>query len=162
MTFVALGLDHVIANMFFIPVAIFYGHPDIGVGLYIWKSMIPTTLGNIVGGALFVGAIYWYLYLTGPGSEDIRFEIGGLDTAMEAGGPMGPSRHKSLPDSQSSREEKSTKVFDGQEPEEGHPNHISSLPSSNQQMASGIGRELSAEAYTHKKDEAFPIVGQEV
>ena len=26
---------------YFIPIAIFYGHPDIGVGLYIWKSMIP-------------------------------------------------------------------------------------------------------------------------
>ena len=83
MTFVALGLDHVIANMYFIPTAIFYGHPDIGVGLYIWKSMIPTTLGNIVGGGLFVGGIYWYLYLTGPGSDGITFELGGLDTAME-------------------------------------------------------------------------------
>ena len=69
-TFVALGLDHVIANMFFIPTAIWYGHPDIGVGLYIWKSLIPTTLGNIVGGGLFVGATYWYLYLTGVGPQE--------------------------------------------------------------------------------------------
>lgn len=160
MTFVALGLDHVIANMYFIPTAIFYGHPDIGVGLYIWKSMIPTTLGNVVGGALFVGGTYWYLYLTGPGSDDIKFELGGLDAAMEAGGPMGPSRRRSVPNSQSSQEEK--KVIDGNEPEEGHPNHISSLPASDRQMGSGIGRELSAEHYTHKKDEPSPIEGQTV
>ena len=69
-TFVALGLDHVIANMFFIPTAIWYGHPDIGVGLYIWKSLIPTTIGNVVGGGLFVGAVYWYLYLTGVGPHE--------------------------------------------------------------------------------------------
>lgn len=48
--FVLLGLDHVIANMFYIPMAIFLGHPDITVGYYIWKSMIPAALGNIIGG----------------------------------------------------------------------------------------------------------------
>lgn len=162
MTFVALGLDHVIANMYFIPIAIFYGHPDIGVGMYIWKSLIPTTLGNTIGGGLFVGGIYWYLYLTGPGSEDIKFDLGGLDTAMEAGGPMGPSRHRSVPNSQSSQDEKDIRVIDSKEPEEGHPNHVHSLPSTDRHMASGIGRELSAEAYTHKKGEAAPIVGQKV
>ncbi|KAI9752922.1 MAG: hypothetical protein M4579_005408 [Chaenotheca gracillima] len=61
--FVSLGLDHVVANMFFIPIAIFVGSPDITVGLYIWKGIIPAGLGNIVGGALFVGAYYWYMYL---------------------------------------------------------------------------------------------------
>lgn len=35
------------------------------VGLYIWKSMIPALLGNMVGGGLFVGVVYWYLYLAG-------------------------------------------------------------------------------------------------
>jgi formate/nitrite transporter FocA (FNT family) len=57
-TFVALALDHVIANMFFIPTGIWNG-ASFGVGHYIWKSLIPTTLGNMVGGGLFVGAIYW-------------------------------------------------------------------------------------------------------
>lgn len=38
--FVSLGFDHVVANMFFIPIAIFQGSPDITVGLYIWKGMI--------------------------------------------------------------------------------------------------------------------------
>jgi formate/nitrite transporter FocA (FNT family) len=47
--------------MFFIPIAIFVGAPDISVGYYIWKSMIPTTIGNIVGGGFFVATAYWYL-----------------------------------------------------------------------------------------------------
>lgn len=161
-TFVALGLDHVIANMYFIPVAIFYGHLNIGVDLYIWKSIIPTALGNTVGGRLFVAAIYWYLYLTGPGAEDIKFDLGGLDTAMEAGGPMEPSKRKSRPGSQSSQDEQDTKVVSGKELEEGHPNHVASLPSTGQHMASGIGRELSAEMYTHRKGEPSPIEGQAV
>ena len=116
-------------------------------------------LGNTVGGGLFVGAIYWYLYLTGPGNDNIVFDLGGLDTAMEAGGPMGPSRRHN---SQSSGDEKEGKIINGQEPDEGHPNHVSSLPSSGQQMASGIGRELSADKYTHMKGAPSPIEGQSV
>ncbi|KAI1612115.1 formate/nitrite transporter family protein [Exophiala viscosa] len=60
--FVSLGFDHVVANMFFVPMGIFQG-ADISVGLYIWKGIIPAGLGNIVGGFLFVGAYYWYQYL---------------------------------------------------------------------------------------------------
>nr|POE82243.1 putative formate transporter [Quercus suber] len=59
--FVCLGLDHVVANMFFIPMAIFLGDPDISVSFYIWKSLIPALLGNIIGGGLFVGVMFWYL-----------------------------------------------------------------------------------------------------
>lgn len=158
-TFVALGLDHVIANMYFIPIAIFNGHPDIGVGLYIWKSMIPAALGNIVGGGLFVGAMYWYLYLTGNGADEIKFDMGGLDSAMEAGGPMGPSRRKSVPNSQSSQDV--AEKVDTHE-REGHPDHVASLPSPGQTMTSGIGRELSAEKYTRKKGEMMTIQGQDV
>ena len=134
-TFVALGLDHVI------------------VGLYIWKSMIPTALGNTLGGELFVGGMYWYLYLTGPESEDIKFNVGDLDSAMEAGGPIGPSIRKSGPNTPNSQEEKDETFTKGKEPGRGHPNHVDSLPSSDQQLASGLGRELSAEAYTHRKGE---------
>ena len=161
-TFVALGLDHVIANMYFIPVAIFYGHPDIGVGLYIWKSMIPTTLGNLIGGGLFVGGIYWYLYLTGEGSDDIRFNIGGLDSAMEVGGPMGLSRHTSVPGSVNAREEKEIRMTNEKQAGQGHPNHVASLPSSDQTMTSGLGQELTAEKYTNRKGTASTIEGQSV
>jgi len=77
--FVLLGLDHVIANMFYIPLAIFLHHPKITVGYYIWKSMIPAALGNIVGGGLFVAVVYWYLFLVGSGGpvtiDGENFEI---------------------------------------------------------------------------------------
>ncbi|KAH6672186.1 Formate/nitrite transporter-domain-containing protein [Halenospora varia] len=76
-TFVALALDHVIANMFFISIGIWNGVP-FGVGYYIWKSLIPTTLGNMVGSGLFVGGVYWYFYLTGEGSVDIDFNMSAL------------------------------------------------------------------------------------
>ena len=49
--------------------------------------MIPTLLGNLVGGGLFVSTAYWYLYLTGEGDIQIDFNIGPLNSAVEAGGP---------------------------------------------------------------------------
>ncbi len=59
MTFVAMGFEHSIANMFFIPLAIFQG-ADITWGHFITANLIPATLGNIVGGAFFVGMLnYW-------------------------------------------------------------------------------------------------------
>ena len=60
-TFVCLGFDHVVANMFFVPLSIFLGDPQINVGFYIWKSMIPALIGNIVGGVVFVASVYWYM-----------------------------------------------------------------------------------------------------
>lgn len=59
--FVALGFDHVVANMYFVPTAIFHGDPTISTTFYIWKSLIPALIGNIVGGALLVGVFFWYL-----------------------------------------------------------------------------------------------------
>ncbi|EKD14931.1 uncharacterized protein L3040_005007 [Drepanopeziza brunnea f. sp. 'multigermtubi'] len=62
--FAGLGTDHVVANMYFIPLALFLGAPEpLTVGYYIWKSMIPSLLGNIVGGSVFVGTVYWYMHL---------------------------------------------------------------------------------------------------
>jgi formate/nitrite transporter len=61
MAFVAMGFEHCVANMFFIPVAMFHG-ADITWMDFIVKNLIPATLGNIVGGALFVGTAYWYVY----------------------------------------------------------------------------------------------------
>jgi hypothetical protein len=88
MCFVGLGTDHVIANMYFIPMAIFVGSPNISVGYYIWKSMIPSALGNIVGGGLFVGGVYWYLCLAGNEVE-IHFDENVQDHAVfEQGVPI--------------------------------------------------------------------------
>jgi len=56
MAFVALGFEHCIANMFFIPAGIVVGAP-VGVGEMLTANLIPATLGNIVGGALLVGGL---------------------------------------------------------------------------------------------------------
>ena len=144
LTFVALGLDHVIANMFFIPNAIWYGHPDIGVGLYIWKSLIPTTIGNIIGGGLFVATAYWYLYMTGEGSVDIDFNLGSLDTAMEVGGPMGRTLRKK------GSEQNNGAVIEGKDPACSTQQSIG-LPHSGSQMTSALGKELSGEKYGDRK-----------
>ncbi|KAE8354376.1 Formate/nitrite transporter [Aspergillus coremiiformis] len=70
--FVSLGFDHVVANMTFIPLAIWVGAPKITVGLYIWKGIIPTLIGNIVGGGLFCGVYYWYMYLLPTDSDGFK------------------------------------------------------------------------------------------
>ncbi|EAU32669.1 conserved hypothetical protein [Aspergillus terreus NIH2624] len=77
--FVSLGFDHVVANMTFIPMSIWLGAPGISVGLYIWKGIIPTLLGNIVGGGLFVGTYYWYMYLL----KDEVLTLTGLRKGMD-------------------------------------------------------------------------------
>ncbi|MDR2948227.1 MAG: formate/nitrite transporter family protein [Prevotella sp.] len=62
MLFVTLGYEHSIANMFFIPAAIYSG-AGVAWGDFIIQNLIPATLGNLVGGVLLVGCVYWYLYL---------------------------------------------------------------------------------------------------
>lgn len=62
MLFVTLGYEHSIANMFFIPAAIYSG-ADISWSTFIIDNLIPATLGNLLGGAVFVGGVYTYLYL---------------------------------------------------------------------------------------------------
>lgn len=61
MAFVAMGFEHSVANMFFIPAAIFHG-ADISWGTFIFNNLIPATLGNIVGGSILTGGIYGYVY----------------------------------------------------------------------------------------------------
>jgi formate/nitrite transporter len=62
MAFVTIGFEHSVANMFFIPLGIFLGAEVSWAQLFI-NNLIPVTLGNIVGGAIFVAMIYWYVYL---------------------------------------------------------------------------------------------------
>lgn len=61
MTFVAIGYEHSIANMFFIPLAMMEGAAISTSDLFI-KNLIPATLGNIIGGAVFIGMLYGYVY----------------------------------------------------------------------------------------------------
>jgi formate/nitrite transporter len=62
MAFVAMGFDHVVANMFFLPAAIFAHVPDITWwdALHNW---IFAFVGNVVGAVIFVAAAYWFLYV---------------------------------------------------------------------------------------------------
>lgn len=61
MAFVALGYEHCVANMFFLPLAMMQGAP-LDVATLFTANLIPATLGNIAGGALFVGALQYYLH----------------------------------------------------------------------------------------------------
>ncbi|MDX6266877.1 MAG: formate transporter [Frankiales bacterium] len=64
MAFVAMGFDHVVANMFFLPLGHYAGTPGLGwsnVANNLWWAF----LGNAVGAGLFVSVIYWFLYLRG-------------------------------------------------------------------------------------------------
>ena len=50
MAFVAIGFEHSVANMFFIPLGMLNG-ADVSVGQFLWNNLLPVTLGNIVGGS---------------------------------------------------------------------------------------------------------------
>jgi formate transporter len=67
MAFVAMGFDHVVANMFFIPAAIFAHVPGIDWGGAL-NNWLFAFLGNLVGAGLFVAGSYYYLY--GRGQDD--------------------------------------------------------------------------------------------
>jgi len=71
MAFVSSGFEHSVANMYFIPAGIltqgFITDPTKITASVNWVSMwtsnlIVVTLGNIVGGLLFVGVIYWVAF----------------------------------------------------------------------------------------------------
>lgn len=83
MGFVAIGFEHCVANMYFIPVGIFLKN---GAGIaapagldpnsltwigFLWKNLVPVTIGNIIGGAVFVGLSYWGAYLR-PSSPETK------------------------------------------------------------------------------------------
>ncbi len=75
MAFVAIGFEHCVANMYFIPMGIFLhnwaGIPapsgiDPGIlhwGSFLYRNLLPVTIGNIIGGGFFVGMGYWGAYL---------------------------------------------------------------------------------------------------
>ena len=69
--FVLSGFEHCVANMYFVPAGIFasfrYGFPAQGLNWlnFIVFNLIPVTMGNIIGGALMIGALYWYVYMEG-------------------------------------------------------------------------------------------------
>jgi len=78
--FITSGFEHSVANMYYIPAGILAKGNEVWAaashlsqealaGLnwqsFIVNNLIPVTLGNIIGGALFVGTAYWFVYLRG-------------------------------------------------------------------------------------------------
>lgn len=59
MVFVLIGFQHVVANMFIIPAAIFAGE---ATWMDLINNVIPVFIGNGIGGAVFVGMMYFYAY----------------------------------------------------------------------------------------------------
>ena len=58
--FVMMGFDHVVANMFLIPMGMLLG-ADVSVGR-MFSALFVATCGNVIGGGFFVGFIYWYVF----------------------------------------------------------------------------------------------------
>jgi formate/nitrite transporter len=74
--FVAAGFEHSVANMYFIPMGLLIKGTDatfaaetgldltnLTWGNFFVSNLLPVTIGNIIGGAIFVAAIYWFIYL---------------------------------------------------------------------------------------------------
>jgi formate transporter len=78
--FVAAGFEHSIANMYFIPMGLFiksfagsgfwqaigktpadFAH--LTWGAFFVRNLLPVTIGNVIGGTIFVGLAYWFVYL---------------------------------------------------------------------------------------------------
>jgi formate/nitrite transporter FocA (FNT family) len=83
MGFVALGMEHSIANMFFIPAAMLAGF-DVTWSHFFIANLVPVTLGNLVGGAIFVGLPYVWLY-TKPEKNTKPEKIQSLVKRIDAG-----------------------------------------------------------------------------
>jgi formate/nitrite transporter len=74
--FVAAGFEHSVANMYFLPYALlikgfdptFAATTNVNLTSLTWSSiflnnLLPVTFGNIIGGAILVSGVYWYIYL---------------------------------------------------------------------------------------------------
>ena len=78
--FVAAGFEHSVANMYFIPIAMFIragapesfwkaiartaaDYPALTWQRLLLNNLLPVTLGNVIGGAVLVGVVYWFVYL---------------------------------------------------------------------------------------------------
>ena len=88
--FVALGFEHSVANMYFVPVGLILKQdpqvlsaageilgqvPDLSrltICGFLGHNLLPVTIGNVIGGSCLVGIIYWFVYLRRTAAEPIR------------------------------------------------------------------------------------------
>jgi formate/nitrite transporter FocA (FNT family) len=64
--FVAVGLEHCVANFFYLPYAWAMSSFDPTTAGAMARNLVFVTAGNIVGGTLLVAGVYWLAYLRKP------------------------------------------------------------------------------------------------
>jgi formate transporter FocA len=81
--FVAAGFEHSVANMYFIPFGLLIkwgaspsfwatigktaaDYPNLTWGNFFLANLLPVTIGNIIGGSIMVGWVYWFIYIRKP------------------------------------------------------------------------------------------------
>lgn len=59
--FIATGFEHVVANMSLLAIPLFHGGiEEVTIGGFIY-NMVPVTIGNILGGGIFVAMTYFFI-----------------------------------------------------------------------------------------------------
>ncbi len=79
--FVAAGFEHSVANMYFVPLGLLIARfePALAAGAgratdhltwgtFLVHNLLPVAIGNVIGGAGLVAAVYWFVYLR-PGAD---------------------------------------------------------------------------------------------
>ena len=58
--FIGAGFEHSVANMTLLAIALFQPHGEAVTWLGYAQNLVPVTIGNVIGGAFFVGGLYWF------------------------------------------------------------------------------------------------------
>jgi formate transporter len=68
--FVALGFEHSVANIYFLPLGWLLGADGVTLA-GIAHNLVFVTIGNVIGGGVLVALVYWLVYLASFGRRDI-------------------------------------------------------------------------------------------
>lgn len=82
--FFYLGFEHSVVNMFLFPAGLLLGG-DFTIGDYLFWNEVPTVLGNLVGGLLFVGLPLYFTH--GRSQESAQLAKGESATTLLTQGP---------------------------------------------------------------------------
>ena len=81
--FIAAGFEHSVANMYLVPAGLllkvfdpaFISSLEVSLqnltwGNFLLNNLLPVTIGNMIGGGLFVGTVYFLVHRVKPVNED--------------------------------------------------------------------------------------------